>query len=179
MVAVPGRQASGLLCLWRAAQVPWGYLISFSEQPAGWCYYGPMCNGCQELEMASLRCWAREELVWCLYSGAGWLPSTLSSQRGSTGLLAQPPLSLGSCCSPPHLCPGWQDGVSLPILVFPAEISARGFSRGVLGSILLPGCPLLCPLKPQGLLWPGHRGPEGVVDSQCYFPHSEPRVFQP
>lgn len=108
-------------------RVPWGYLISFSEQPAGWCFYGPCTQG------------------------AGVAASTLSSQRGPHWPpgLASP--FLGSCCSPLPPSPGWQDGVSLPILVFPA---------GDLCPWLLPRCPGVhstlgcpsapCPLKPRG-----------------------------
>ena len=180
VVAVPSRQASGLLCLWRAAQGPLGLPFLSQNSLQGGVTMVP-CN-------MVVRSWdglfevlarGRAGLVPVLRE-PGWLLQLWAVRDAPTALLAWPPLSWGHAIHHSHTTRAGRMESASPSLSSQLEISARGFSQDVLG---YPSGVSLCPPAPpslEGLLvGQASRGPEGVVDTQCSVPHAEPRVFQP
>ena len=180
VVAVPGRQASGLLCLWRAAQGPLGLPHFFLRTACRVMLLRSHVTWLSGAEMASLRCWQGEELVWCLYSGSqgGCLNSEQSERPPLPSWPGLPFPGVMLFTTPTQ--PGGRMESASPSLSSQLEISAHGFSQDVLG---YPSGVSLCPPAPpslEGLLvGQASRGPEGVVDTQCSVPHAEPRVFRP
>lgn len=148
VVAVPGRQASGLLCLCGDARGPLGLAIHFSEKPAGLVF------------LLSHRTWCRE-LRWNLQGageGQSWSSACTQGARavalamsGKRGPHLPPGLAfpfLGSCISPPPTWAGrgWSKH---PHLCLPQlELPARGCSQRPWGP-LYPGLSLLPTRPPQ------------------------------
>lgn len=145
VVAVPGRQASGLLCLWRAAQGPLGLPHFFLRTACRVVLLRSHVTWSSGAEMASLRCWQGEELVWCLYSGSqgGCLNSEQSERPPLPSWPGLPFLGVMLFTTPTQ--PGGRMESASPSLSSQLEISAHGFSQDVLG---YPSGVSLCPPRP-------------------------------
>ena len=182
LVAVPGRQASGLLCLWRAAQGPLGLPHFFLRTACRVVFLWSHVTWLSGAEMASLRCWQGEELVWCLYSGSRG--GCLNSEQSERPPLASWPglpfpgvmlfttptqPRLAGWSQPPHPClPSWR---SLPMAS--PEMSWGPFYPGV----------SLCPLPPQatrGCWWVGQaKVQKGLWTVSALSPTLSPECSNP